>query len=81
MGANLDMDRNAKAMGAERRGKVAARGGYFGALELAADLDFRKAAGVLSIRRGACNAFQPEGLVALSPGQGGEALAALGRRA
>ena|SRR5436190_19102545 len=38
MGANLDMDRIAKAMGAERRGKVTARGGYFGALELAAEV-------------------------------------------
>src|SRR5438445_12489210 len=41
MGANLDMDRIAKSMGAERRGKVAARGGYFGALELAAEVASR----------------------------------------
>ena len=41
MGANLDMDRIAKAMGAERRGKVTARGGYFGALELAAEVAAR----------------------------------------
>lgn len=41
MGTNLDMDRIAKAMGAERRGKVAARGGYFGALELAAEVAAR----------------------------------------
>ena len=41
MGANLDMDRIAKAMGAERRGKVAARGGYFGALELATEVAAR----------------------------------------
>ena len=41
MGANLDMERIAKAMGAERRGKVAVRGGYFGALELAAEVASR----------------------------------------
>jgi len=41
MGANLDMERIAKAMGAERRGKVSARGGYFGALELAAEVAAR----------------------------------------
>jgi hypothetical protein len=37
----LDMDRIARELGAERRGKVAARGGYFGALELAADVTAR----------------------------------------
>ena len=31
----LDMDRIANALGAERRGKVSTRGGYFGALQLA----------------------------------------------
>src|SRR5437667_8964280 len=41
MGANLDMERIAKALGAERRGKVSARGGYFGALQLAADIAAR----------------------------------------
>lgn len=41
MSTNLDMDRIAKAMGAERREKVAARGGYFGALELAAEVAAR----------------------------------------
>ena len=32
MGASLDMERIAKKLGAERRGKVLPRGGYFGAL-------------------------------------------------
>jgi|SRR6516165_7778965 hypothetical protein len=41
MGANLDMDRIAKELGAERRGKVSARGGYFGALQLAAEVRAR----------------------------------------
>jgi hypothetical protein len=41
MGATLDMDRIAKALGAERRGKVAARGGYFGALQPAAEVASR----------------------------------------
>ncbi len=41
MGANLDMERIAKALGAERRGKVSARGGYFGALQLAAEVATR----------------------------------------
>lgn len=31
---HLDLDRIAKRLGATREGKVAARGGYFGALEL-----------------------------------------------
>ncbi len=30
MGATLDMDRIAKELGAERRGQVSPRGGYFG---------------------------------------------------
>ena len=38
MGATLDMDRIAKELGAERRGKVSPRGGYFGALQLAAEV-------------------------------------------
>ena len=38
MSATLDMDRIAKALGAERRGKISARGGYFGALQLAAEV-------------------------------------------
>jgi hypothetical protein len=41
MGASLDMDRIAKELGAERRGKVSARGGYFGALQLAAEVSTR----------------------------------------
>lgn len=36
MSATLDMERLAKELGAERRGKVVAHGGYFGALQLAA---------------------------------------------
>jgi hypothetical protein len=35
------MDRIAKSLGAERRGTVAARGGYFGALQLAAEVAAR----------------------------------------
>lgn len=38
MSKTLDMERIAKALGAERRGKVASRGGYFGAVQLAADV-------------------------------------------
>lgn len=41
MGAGLDMDRIAKELGAERRGKVSPRGGYFGALQLAAEVAAR----------------------------------------
>jgi len=41
MGANLDMEGIAKALGAERRGKVNAGGGYFGALQLAAEIAAR----------------------------------------
>lgn len=41
MGATLDMDRIAKELGAERRGKVSPRGGYFGALHLAAEVAAR----------------------------------------
>ena len=37
----LDMDRIAKGLGAERRGKVMPRGGYFGALQLAAEVSAR----------------------------------------
>jgi hypothetical protein len=35
------MDKIAKGLGAERRGKVAAAGGYFGAMQLLADIDAR----------------------------------------
>jgi hypothetical protein len=38
MGTSLDMDRIAKELGAGRRGKVSARGGYFGAVQLAAEV-------------------------------------------
>jgi hypothetical protein len=41
MAANLDMERIAKALGAQRRGKVSARGGYFSALRLAAEVAAR----------------------------------------
>jgi hypothetical protein len=37
----LDMNKIAKALGAERRGEVKAAGGYFGALQLAADVQAR----------------------------------------
>ena len=36
--ANLDMERIAAELGAERRGTVPARGGYFGALQIAAEV-------------------------------------------
>ena len=41
MSTALDMDRIAKELGAERRGKVASRGGYFGALQLSAEVTAR----------------------------------------
>ena len=41
MKRQLDMDRIAKGLGAERRGKVAAGGGYFGAMQLLADIEAR----------------------------------------
>jgi hypothetical protein len=41
MKAKLDMDKIAKGLGAERRGKVAATGGYFGAVQLLADIEAR----------------------------------------
>ena len=37
----LDMDKIAKALGAQRQGKVSATGGYFGALQLLTDIDAR----------------------------------------
>jgi hypothetical protein len=37
----LDMDRIASDLGAERRGPVVARGGYFGAVQLAAEVAAR----------------------------------------
>ncbi len=41
MKARLDMDKIARGLGAERRGKVTASGGYFGALQLLADIEAR----------------------------------------
>src|SRR6476661_5575860 len=41
MSTPLDMDRIAKDLGAERRGKVVSGGGYFGALQLAAEVAAR----------------------------------------
>ena len=41
MKRQLDMDKIAKALGAERRGKVSATGGYFGAMQLLADIGAR----------------------------------------
>ena len=41
MKPKLDMSKIAKGLGAERRGKVSAGGGYFGAIQLAADVQAR----------------------------------------
>jgi len=41
MKTRLDMDKIAKGLGAERRGKVTTSGGYFGAMQLLADIDAR----------------------------------------
>jgi hypothetical protein len=41
MSTQLDMDRIANDLGAERRGKVTSRGGYFGAVQLAAEVAAR----------------------------------------
>jgi hypothetical protein len=41
MKTRLDMDRIAAALGAERRGTVSAAGGYFGALQLLAEIEAR----------------------------------------
>ena len=41
MKVSLDMNKIARGLGAERRGKVAASGGYFGALQLVADIEAR----------------------------------------
>ena len=41
MKIKLDMDKIAKGLGAVRRGKVVARGGYFGAMQLFADIHTR----------------------------------------
>jgi hypothetical protein len=41
MNAQLDMDKIAKGLGADRRGKVTASGGYFGAMQLLVDIEAR----------------------------------------
>ena len=41
MKTQLDMDKIARGLGAERRGKVTVSGGYFGAMELLADIEAR----------------------------------------
>jgi len=41
MKRQLDMDKIAKGLGAKRRGKVSATGGYFGAMQLLADVGAR----------------------------------------
>lgn len=41
MKTQLDMDKIARGLGAERRGKVAAGGGHFGAMQLLADIEVR----------------------------------------
>jgi len=38
---DLDMDRIARGLGADRRGNVSAASGYFGALQLLADIESR----------------------------------------
>ena len=41
MKSRFDMDRIARGLGAKRRGKVIASGGYFGAMQLLADIGAR----------------------------------------
>ncbi len=41
MKTRLDMDKIAKGLGAERRCVVVSSGGYFGAMQLLADIDAR----------------------------------------
>jgi hypothetical protein len=41
MKTRLDMNKIAKGLGAERRGKAIAAGGYFGAMQLLADVETR----------------------------------------
>jgi hypothetical protein len=47
MKRHLDMDKIARGLGAERRGKVSAKGGYFGSIQVLADVEatFRVPAG------------------------------------
>jgi len=41
MKRQLDMEKIARGLGAERRGRVSATGGYFGAMQLLADVEAR----------------------------------------
>lgn len=41
MKLQLDMNKIARGLGAERRGQVSATGGYFGAMQLLADIEAR----------------------------------------
>jgi hypothetical protein len=41
MKTQLDMEKIASGLGAERRGRVASTGGYFGAMQLLADVEAR----------------------------------------
>ena len=41
MKTHIDMDKIANGLGAQRRGKVSATGGYFGAMQLLADVEAR----------------------------------------
>ncbi|SRR5713101_166095 len=41
MKPHLDMNKIARQLGAERKGKVSATGGYFGAMQLLADIEAR----------------------------------------
>lgn len=41
MKPKLDMNRIARGLGAERRGRVSAKGGYFGALQVLGDIEAR----------------------------------------
>jgi len=44
MKAQLDMEKIARGLGAERRGKITTSGGYLGAKQLLADIEARSAA-------------------------------------
>ena len=41
MKTHIDMDKIARVLGAERKGKVRASGGYFGAMQLLAEIEAR----------------------------------------
>jgi hypothetical protein len=41
MRTQLDMGKIARGLGAERRGRISASGGYFGAMQLLADIEAR----------------------------------------